>query len=149
MSIMSALLVAISLGWRKLKGSQDAYSSGYALTKRNPRRDGPLSERRYPLPCQECKPSRCWRRTSVMGQGEGRGASHVLTRVRTIIADTLVSPTSTIEPAFCAAAEEASPRASKERLEYMAWYSEARIKREDRKVKGTRGSSRDGGEVYV
>jgi len=42
------------------------------------------------------------------------------------MADTNVSPTSTIEPGFCAAAVEASPKASKERLEYMAWYSEAK-----------------------
>jgi hypothetical protein len=62
----------------------------------------------------------------LWGGGEGRGSRHVSTRVRTIIADTRVSPTSTIEPGFCAAAAEASPRASKERLEYMAWYSKAR-----------------------
>ena len=52
---------------------------------------------------------------------------NVSTRERTIMADTNVSPTSTIEPGLCAAvAVEASPRASKERLEYIAWYSDAK-----------------------
>ena len=56
--------------------------------------------------------------------GEGDvGARRMSTGVLTIMTDTRVSPTSTIEPGFCAAAAEASPRTSKERLEYMGLYS--------------------------
>jgi predicted nuclease with TOPRIM domain len=51
------------------------------------------------------------------------------------MADTKVSPFSTIEPGFCAETEEASPRASKERLEYIASYSDIKIKGEDIKEK--------------
>ena len=47
-------------------------------------------------------------------------------KILTIMADTRVSPFSTIVPGFCAATEEASPRASKERLEYIAQYSGGR-----------------------
>lgn len=57
---------------------------------------------------------------------EERGVNDVKTRALTIIADTRVSPFSTREPGCCAATEEASPRASKERLEYMSWYSGVR-----------------------
>ena len=97
------------------------------LTRRNPRQDGRLSERSYPRPCQGYKPFPDCRRTSGVEQGEECGAGYVSTRGRTIMADTNVSPTSTIEPGLCAAvAVEASPRASKERLEYIAWYSDAK-----------------------
>lgn len=57
-----------------------------------------------------------------MERGEGRVKG--TTKALTIMADTKVSPCSTIEPGFCAATEDASPRASKERLEYMALYSD-------------------------
>lgn len=50
--------------------------------------------------------------------------------IRTIMADTKVSPTSTIEPGFWATAVVASPKASKERVEYMGWYSEGEVLRE-------------------
>lgn len=40
------------------------------------------------------------------------------------MADTKVSPFSMNVPGCCAATEEASPKASKERLEYMTWYSD-------------------------
>ena len=46
-----------------------------------------------------------------------------MTRVRTIMADTNVSPTSTIEPGCWAEAVVASPKASKGRVEYMGLYS--------------------------
>jgi hypothetical protein len=52
-----------------------------------------------------------------------RSVEEVMTRALTIIADTKVLPFSTRVPGCCAATEEASPRASKERLEYMSWYS--------------------------
>ena len=61
-----------------------------------------------------------WREVRKVGWGMSRRG------IRTIMPDTSVSPTSTIEPGFCATAAEASPRASKERLEYIAWYSEAK-----------------------
>lgn len=41
----------------------------------------------------------------------------MMTRIRTIMADTKVSPTSTIEPGFWATAAVASPKASMERVE--------------------------------
>ena len=66
----------------------------------------------------------------LWSEGEGHvGARGVSAGVLTIMADTRVSPTSTIEPGFCAAAAEASPRASKERLEYMDLYSGGRVLR--------------------
>jgi hypothetical protein len=64
-----------------------------------------------------------------------------MTRARTIMADTKVSPTSTIEPGFWAAAVVASPRASKERLEYMALYSGRKVLREGIEKKKRWGSS--------
>lgn len=53
-------------------------------------------------------------------------------RIRTIMADTKVSPTSTIEPGLWAAAAVAvaSPKASREGVEYIGWYSEGRVLRE-------------------
>ena len=61
---------------------------------------------------------------SVMRGGGGEGYSAM--GVRTIMADTKLSPTSTIEPGFWATAAEASPRASKGRVGCMARYSEAK-----------------------
>lgn len=55
----------------------------------------------------------------------GRGEGNVAVGIRTIMADTKVSPTSTIEPGVCATAAVASPRASKGILECIAWYSGA------------------------
>jgi hypothetical protein len=61
----------------------------------------------------------------LLRKGAVRGVEEVMRRTLTIIAETKVSPFSTSEPGFCAATEEASPKASKERLEYMTGYSDA------------------------
>lgn len=73
-------------------------------------------------------------------------------RIRTIMAETGVSPFLEIEPGCPAETVEASQRASKERLEYMTGYSgggEESIKGEDREEKETGGPSGEGREVDV
>ena len=54
----------------------------------------------------------------------------MMMRIRTIMADTKVSPTSTIVPGFWATAAVASPKASKERVGCIWSYSEGKVLRE-------------------
>lgn len=75
-----------------------------------------------------------------MRPGEERGGGDNTRRMRTIMAETRVLPFLEIEPGFWAATVEASPRTSKERLEYMTGYSgdeEESIKRKGREGKET------------
>lgn len=67
----------------------------------------------------------------------------MVTRVRTIMADTNVSPTSTIEPGCWAEAAVASPKASRGRVEYMGMYSGGRkvLRERIEKKNKLRGSS--------